>query len=47
MDIFKKLIDLCVEINDIYLELCRESIKGLDGKKIFLDLVAVLKENML
>lgn len=47
MDIFKKLVDLYVEINDIYLNLCKEDIQGLAYGKGYLYLVSLLKEKVL
>lgn len=47
MDIFKKLIDLYVEINDIYLNLCKEDIQGLSLGKGYQYLVSLLKEKVL
>lgn len=43
MDTFKKLLDLYVEINEIYLNLCREDIDGLSSGKGYLYLVKLLK----
>ena len=42
MDIFKKLVNLYVEINDIYLNLCNEDIRGLTSGKAYQYLVKLL-----